>query len=310
LEEIMERLILDCDPGQDDAVAILLANGATNLKVEGIVAVAGNAVVEDTLENALKLTEEIKMDVPVYRGCSSPLIRKQVIAEKIHGKGGYAGPTFTQQRIKQCAGDGIDFTIDTIMSNPGEINLVAIGPLTDIAVIIKKEPRVIDNVKRIIIMGGSLIEGNITPTAEFNVYADPEAARIVFSSGAEIYMMGLDVTKQVQLGKDEFKRFKEEQKNSPTRAREIFIDGMEYYTSTCVDANHEYPAMHDPCCIAYLMDPSIFSFVERDIDVETKGEFTYGMTVGNWPDKNSKTHVGIKADSDKFFDMLSKSLSK
>lgn len=306
----MERFILDCDPGQDDAIAILLAYGAENLKLEGIVAVAGNARVEDTCENALKLCEDIGYDVPVYKGCDSPLIRKQVIADKIHGKGGYAGPTFNQKRVKQCAGDGIDFTIKTIMENPGEINLVAIGPLTDIAVIIKKEPRIIDNVKKLIIMGGSLMAGNVTPTAEFNVYADPEAARIVFNSGAEIYMMGLDVTHQVQLGEKEFQRFKDEQKENPTRVREIFIDGMEFYTSTCVAANHEYPAMHDPCCIAYLMDPTMFEFENRDIDVETKGELTYGQTVGNWPDENSKTHVGIKTDSVKFFNMLSESLKK
>ncbi len=306
----MERFILDCDTGQDDAIAILLANGADNLKLEGIVAVAGNARLEDTCENALKLCEDINYDVPVYKGCDSPLIRKQVVAEKIHGKGGYAGPTFNKKRVKQCAGDGIDFTIKTIMENPGEINLVAIGPLTDIAIIIKKEPRVIENVKKIIIMGGSLMEGNVTPTAEFNVYADPEAARIVFNSGAEIYMMGLDVTHQVQLGKKEFQRFKNEQRENPTRVREIFIDGMEFYTSTCVAANHEYPAMHDPCCIAYLMDPTMFEFVKRDIDVETKGELTYGKTVGNWPDENSKTHVAIKTDADKFFNMLSESLKK
>lgn len=306
----MERFILDCDPGQDDAVAILLAYGADNLKLEGIVAVAGNAKLEDTCENALKLCEDINYNVPVYRGCDSPLIRKQVTADIIHGKGGYSGPTFNKKRIKQCAGNGIDFTIKTILDNPGEINLVAVGPLTDIAVIMKKEPKVINKIKRLIIMGGSLGPGNITPTAEFNIYADPEAARIVFNSGAEIYMMGLDVTQQVQLDEKEFTRFKKEQEKAPTRTREIFIDGMKFYTSTCIEANHECPAMHDPCCIAFLMDPTIFEFENRDIDIETKGELTYGQTVGNWLDDNSKTHVGIKADSVKFFNLLSKSLEK
>jgi ribosylpyrimidine nucleosidase len=306
----MERLILDCDTGQDDAVAILMANGAENLKLEGIVAVAGNATLENTLENNLKLTEDINFDVPVYRGCNSPLIRAQIIGEKIHGKTGYDGPIFSKKRVKECMGDGIDFIINTIENNPGEINLVAVGPLTDIAVAIKKEPKIVKDVKRIIIMGGALMQGNITPSAEFNVYADPEAAKIVFNSGAEIYMMGLDVTHKVLLDEENFNRFQKEQDENPTRVREIFLDGMKFYTSTCVEENHEYPAMHDPCCIAYLIDPSIFEFQSRDIDVETKGELTYGKTVGLWPDENSKTHVGINVDSKKFFDILSKSLSK
>lgn len=306
----MERLILDCDTGQDDAVAILMANGADNLKIEGIVSVAGNATLENTLENNLKLTEEIDLDVPVYRGCNSPLIRKQIIAEGIHGKTGYDGPIFKKKRIKQCMGDGIDFIINTIMQNPGEINLVATGPLTDIAIALKKEPKIVDNVKKIILMGGALMQGNITPSAEFNIYADPEAAKIVFNSGAEIYMMGLDVTHQALLNKENFTRFEKEQENNPTRVREIFLDGMRAYTKTCVAEIHEYPAMHDPCCIAYLIDPSLFTFQSRDIDVETKGEITYGKTVGLWPNDNSKTHVGIKVDANKFFNILSKSLSK
>ncbi|MBK5200832.1 MAG: nucleoside hydrolase [Spirochaetaceae bacterium] len=305
----MERLILDCDTGQDDAVAILMANGAKNLKIEGIVAVAGNATLENTLENNLKLTEEINLDVPVYKGCSSPLIRKQIIAEGIHGKTGYDGPVFQKKRNKQCMGDGIDFIINTIMENPGEINLVATGPLTDIAMVIKKEPKIIDNVKRIVLMGGALMQGNITPSAEFNIYADPEAAKIVFNSGAEIYMMGLDVTHQVLLNKENFNRFEREQEENPTRVREIFIEGMRAYTKTCVAEIHEYPAMHDPCCIAYLIDPSLFTFQSRDIDVETKGELTYGKTVGLWPNINSKTHVGIGIDADRFFDILSDTLS-
>lgn len=305
----MERLILDCDTGQDDAIAILMINGADNLKLEGIVSVAGNATLENTLENNLKLTEEINLDVDVYKGCNAPLVRKQVIAEGIHGKTGYDGPVFTKERVKQSNGDGIDFIINTIMNNPGEINLVATGPLTDIALVIRKEPKIVENVKRIILMGGALMQGNVTPSAEFNIYADPEAAKIVFNSGAEIYMMGLDVTHQVLLDSENLKRFKKEQELKPNRVREIFLDGMREYTKRCVAEIHEYPAMHDPCCIAYLIDPSIFTFESRDIDVETKGELTYGKTVGLWPNKNSKTHVGVKVDSQRFFNILSKCLS-
>lgn len=305
----MERVIIDCDTGQDDAVAILMAAGSSKIKIEGIVSVAGNQILENTLENNLKLTEDINLDVPVFKGLNGPLVRKQVCASHIHGKTGLDGPIFSKKRVKREAGDGVDFIIDTIMNNPNEINLVAIGPLTDIAIAIKKEPRIVENVKKIVLMGGAMGEGNVTPCAEFNVYADPEAASIVFSSKAPIYMMGLDVTKQLILDEKRFDRFKEAQKYYPNRKREIFIDCMEFYIASCIACIHEYPAMHDPCCIAYLINPEIFSFEKRDIFVETKGEYTYGQTVADFINENSNTFVGVRAQQDKFWDLLFNSLN-
>ncbi|OJF77245.1 MAG: hypothetical protein BKP49_03700 [Treponema sp. CETP13] len=304
----MERLILDCDTGQDDAIAILMAHGAKNLAVEGIVAVAGNTTLENALENTLKLTEDIDFNVPVYTGSRGPLIRKQIVASAIHGESGYDGPVFTKKRIKKSCGNGIDFIINTIMQNPGEINLVATGPLTDIAIAIKKEPKIITSVKRLIIMGGSLSKGNVTPSAEFNIYADPEAAKIVFNCGIEIYMMGLDVTKQTIVSKDFMQKCIVKQKEKPSRSRQVFIDGMNFYIASCMKAIREAPSMHDPCCIAFLINPSLFSFEKHLIDVETKGELTYGETVDLGINENSNIHVGIKVDTKQFFELLFQSL--
>lgn len=304
----MERLILDCDTGQDDAIAILMAHGAKNLKTEGIVAVAGNTALENALENTLKLTEDINFEVPVYTGSNTPLLRKQINADFIHGKSGYEGPTFTKKRIKKSSGNGIDFIIHTIMQNPGEINLVATGPLTDIALVIKKEPAIIKKVKRLVLMGGSFSTGNVTPSAEFNIYADPEAAKIVFNSGIEIYMLGLDVTLQTIISEDFMQKCVEEQKSAPTRCREIFIDGMNFYTKSCLNAIREAPSMHDPCCIAFLINPSLFTFEHHSVDIETKGELTYGQTVNLGKNENSNVHVGIKVDADAFFQLLLTSL--
>ena len=300
----MERLILDCDTGQDDAIAILMAHGAKNLVVEGIVAVAGNTTLENALENTLKLTEDINFDVPVYTGCNKPLIRKQINASAIHGKNGYDGPVFTKKRIKQSSGNGINFIINTIMQNPGEINLVATGPLTDIAIAIKKEPQIIKKVKRLILMGGSLSSGNVTPTAEFNIYADPEAAQIVFSSGIETYMMGLDVTLQTIVTKAFMQKCIEKQTQSPSRSRQVFIDGMKFYSNSCMQALREAPSMQDPCCIAFLINPLLFSFEKHVIEVNTKDKLNYGQTVDLGLNNNSNIHVGVKIDSNSFFELL------
>lgn len=301
---MIERIILDCDTGHDDAVALIMAAGADNIKIEGIVAAAGNQTLENTLENNLNMVEAMGIDCSVYVGVPDPLLRDRITASEIHGKTGLDGPIFPKNRKIQCSGDGIQYIIDTVMSNPNEITLVPTGPLTDIAIAMKKEPKLAENIKKIVLMGGSLSEGNVTESAEFNIYADPEAAQIVFSSKTNIVMMGLDVTLQVLFSDELDKKFKKMQEEKPTRMREIFLQSMGFYTQSCLEYIHDYPAMHDPCCIAYLMDPTMFSFERRDIRVETKGELTYGRTVGLWPSKTSKTLVGKKVDSSKFWDLL------
>ena len=195
----MERIILDVDTGHDDAVAIDMAAGCSLIKIEGIIATAGNTVLKNSLENTLNLTDALKLDAPVYAGSNGPLLRSQVTAGSIHGQNGFEGPVFGP-RVKQVQdGNFIEFIIDTVMRNPGEISFVSVGPYTDLAIALKAEPALARNLKRIVLMGGSSTLGNVTSSAEFNIYADPEAAQIVFHSGADIYLMPLDCTLNVVL---------------------------------------------------------------------------------------------------------------
>lgn len=305
----LNRIIMDCDTGLDDAVAILMAVDQKNIIVEGLVSVAGNCSLDNSLENNLKLIEDLDYDIPVFKGLSNPLIRKRVDASHIHGDNGLSGPVFNKKRLKKSSGDGIDFIINKVMNNPNEITLVATGPLTDIAFALKKEPRLFDNVKELVLMGGALGEGNVTFSAEFNFFADAEAAAIVFESGMKIIMMGLDVTKQLILDSAVFDLFKADYKKNPNRKKEIFIDCMEFYTKSCWSCLHEYPAMHDPCCIAYLLDPSIFILEKKDIRIETKGEYTYGKSVDARLGGISNTFVGKSVQKDKFWTLLKNSLN-
>ncbi len=297
----MERIIFDCDPGHDDAVALAMAKGLSKFfKLEAIIATYGNQIREKTLMNTLNLAQALALDVPVYAGSEEPLIRERVVAANIHGENGLAGPVFPECRLK-CAGNGITYALETVINNPGEITFVSVGPFTDLAVCLKADPRFAPSLKRIIVMGGSTCGGNITSTAEFNVYADPEAAQIVFSSGVEIVQFGLDTTLQVMLNEEILKRVRE---SKETNYKSIFLASMDYYVKSCKEFIHDYPAMHDPCTIAYLVDPSIFKFKETDVVVDLKSSLHYGATVDLRESINKNVKKAIKADSKKFWDLF------
>ena len=302
----MERIIMDCDTGHDDAAALIMAAGSDKIKIEGIVAAAGNQTLEKTLNNNLNMAEAMELDCPVFKGLKNPIIRDRITAAGIHGKTGLDGPIFPKNRKIKCSGDGIRFITDTVMNNPKEITLVATGPLTDIAVAVLTEPRLAENVKKIVLMGGSLGEGNVTECAEFNIFADPEAADIVFKKDWDIVMMGLDVTLQAVFTPAVRQRF---EKLKKTRMLDIFLKSMDFYTKACLAFCHDGPALHDPCCIAYLINPEMFTFQRRNIRVETKGQLTYGRTVGLWPSTSSKTLVGKGIDTEKFWLAMENSFS-
>jgi len=192
------RLILDTDPGVDDAMAILLALRSPELQVEAITPVAGNVPLEFTLPNALKLVEIAgRTDVPVAGGARHPLVRKLVTGEHVHGNNGLAGVEFPEPKIKPVAESAPEMIRRIVKANPGEITVVAVGPLTNVALALRDDPGLAEKIKSIVIMGGSLSGGNVTPAAEFNLYVDPEAARIVFDAGVPLTMVGLDVTRKV-----------------------------------------------------------------------------------------------------------------
>ncbi len=299
------RIILDVDTGHDDAVAIALAKGLEDaITIDGLIACAGNQVREKTLENTLNLAEALGLDAPVFAGASGPLVRKQVVAGTIHGKSGFDGPVFPPRKRQEAKGNGIIWAVEHVINNPGEITYVSVGPWTDLATCIKADERFAPSLKEIVLMGGAVDHpGNTTPSAEFNVYADPEAASIVMQCGAPITMMGLDVTLQVLLTDEVLDRVRKE---PDTNYKRIFLDSMGFYIPSLIKATGNMPAMHDPCCIAYLADPEIFEFSYRPIVVETKGESTYGKTTGGVEDRNQNTKFGIKADTERFWALFFK----
>ncbi len=299
------RIILDVDTGHDDAIAIALAAGLEDeIEIDGLIACAGNQTREKTLENTLNMAEALGLECPVFAGAEGPLLRDQVTAGNVHGKNGFEGPLFPPRKRQQSKGNGILWAVDHVISHPGEITYVSVGPWTDLAVCIKADERFAPSLKEIVLMGGAVDHpGNKTPSAEFNVFADPEAASIVMRSGAPITMMGLDVTLQVCLTQEVLDRVKA---SPDTTYKDIFLRSMEFYMKAVCKVAGEMPAMHDPCCIAYLADPSIFTFSYRPIVVETKGDSTYGKTTGGLEDRGQKTRFGIKADPDKFWALFFK----
>ena len=199
------RIILDCDPGHDDAMAILLAHGTPEISLAAITTVAGNHPVALTTLNALRVCTLAGIhDVPVAAGCAAPLVRPLFTAEDIHGKGGLEGHEWGEPSVRPVPEHAVDVIVDIVMSAPGEITLVPIGPLTNIAMAVRKEPRIAERVSEVVLMGGSFTGGNVTPAAEFNVYVDPEAAAIVFGAGWPLTMIGLEVTRKAAADEEVF----------------------------------------------------------------------------------------------------------
>ncbi|MFA6688914.1 MAG: nucleoside hydrolase [Sphaerochaetaceae bacterium] len=296
----MERIIMDVDTGHDDAVALVLAAGSPQIQIEGIVAVAGNQVRERTLENTLNVCDYLDIEAPVFAGLDRPIVRRQITAGNIHGKTGLDGPVFPPRTKQVHPGNGVRFIIDTVLANPHEITLVPTGPLTDIAMAIRMEPAVADLVKEIVFMGGSTGEGNVTYSAEFNIFADPEAAQIVCTSGAPLVMMGLDVTLQVMLTDERLDTYRE----FPEKAASMFCASMDNYMASCRRHGHDYPAMHDPCCIAYLLDRDMFSFERRELQIELQGALTYGRTVVGPHLDEGGALIAKKTKPEQFWNML------
>lgn len=248
----MKNVILDVDTGLDDMVALLLAFASDELKVAGIVASHGNKPRSFTLPNTQHVVRYLGLDIPVFAGSEHPLVRPQLPGGNIHGKDGLAefpfGYTDTQD-----APDGIAFLRDTVLAHPGAYTIVSTGPLTDVARVITRCPEWIGKTE-LVHMGGSFQGGNITPYAEFNIFADPEAAGIVYSSGLKTTLFPLDVTTKITLGEKEL----EFGKRKTSKAWKLFSHGMQWYYDICTRTIRECPAMHDACTIASLIQPELF----------------------------------------------------
>ena len=308
-----ENVIIDTDPGQDDAVAILLALASPKeINLLGLTTVAGNVPLNLTVKNARIVCELAKMeDISIFRGCEKPLIRNLVTAEHVHGKTGLDGIILPEPTMPVKETHAVDFIIETIRKNPiNSITICALGPLTNIALALKNAPDIAEKIKQIILMGGAYFEvGNITPTAEFNIYVDPEAAKIVFNSGIKLTILPLDVTHKALISED---RVKVLEKIGTPVAKAVagwtnFFERFDKEKYGSIGA-----PLHDPCVVAYLLDPSIFTGRYINVEIETVSDLTRGMTVADWwqvTDREPNALFIGDLDSDRFFRLLTERLS-
>lgn len=316
-----EKVILDCDPGHDDAIAILLAAGLPSIELLGITTVAGNQTLQKVTRNAIAVCTVAGIRVPVAAGSAGPLVQEQIIAPDIHGETGLDGPTLPAPAFEVDPRHAVDFIIETVMAEePGTVNLVPVGPLTNIALAMRKEPRIVERVKSVVLMGGAYTRGNSTPAAEFNIYADPEAAAAVFGASWDVTMVGLDLTHQA-LATAELQ----------ARVRAIggdlsqfVLDIWEFFGKTYKEQyDFDYPAIHDACCIALLADPEAVITAKAFVTVELRGEWTRGMTVTNFKDvpgmrhessegwglHDPRTNVAMKLDWQRFADLTTEAIA-
>ncbi|MBC3515252.1 ribosylpyrimidine nucleosidase [Neobittarella massiliensis] len=306
-----QKIILDCDPGHDDAIAIMLAAKHPAIDLLGITVVAGNQTLDKTLPNALHICQTLELDVPVYAGMPLPLVRQQVVAANIHGESGLDGPVFEPlTRCEEKIG-AVQFIIDTLMASDGDITLVPVGPLTNIAVAMRAQPAIVPKIKQIVLMGGAYGLGNTTPAAEFNIYADPEAAHVVFSSGVPLVMMGLDLTNQTACTMAVIERMEA----IGNRAGKLFGDIMRFTHKTQHDAyGLDGGPVHDVTCVAYLIDPTIFTVQDMYAEVDITGGPSYGRTLCDYyhvyGDKAPNCKVGITLDQERFWDLVAESVEQ
>ena len=308
------KIIIDTDPGQDDAIAILLALASPeDVELLGITAVAGNVPLPLTQKNARIVCELAgHPETKVFAGCGAPLTRKLVTAEHVHGKTGLDGPPVDDPVMPLQEQHAVDFIIETLRTeNSGTVTLCPIGPLTNIATALERAPDIIPRIQEIVMMAGAYFEvGNITPTAEFNVYVDPEAAKIVFAAGVPITMMPLDVTHKALATKPRIDAFR----NMGTKVGTVVAEWTDYFERFDTEKyGSEGAPLHDPCTVAYLINPKLFSGRHINVEIETDSDLTLGMTVADWwgvTDRLANATFIKDIDAEGFYTLLATRLAR
>lgn len=299
-------IIIDCDPGHDDAIALILALASPELKVEAVTTCAGNQTPDKTLRNALRiLTLLERQDIPVAGGALQPLLRELIIADNVHGESGLDGPSLPDPDFAPQAENAVELMARILRASPHPVTIVATGPLTNAALLLAGHGALMAKIERIVIMGGAVMLGNWTPAAEFNIFVDPEAAERVFKSGIPLTMAGLDVTHQAQVMDEDIDRIR--QLNNPVA--DVVAGLLDFFMLYHRQERWGFQGapLHDPCTIAWLLAPELFTSIERWVGIETRGEYTQGMTVvdyyeltGNKP--NANVLMGINRQG--FIDLL------
>ena len=298
------KIIMDCDPGHDDAVAIMMAARHPEIEILGITVVSGNQSLPKTVNNTLQICQHLGIDKKVYAGAAKPIVKEQAYAEFIHGESGLDGPKFeplTKEAEKMTA---VQYLVKTLMKSEEKITLVPTGPLTNIALAIRVEPRILDKIEKIVLMGGAAAGGNRTPAAEFNIWVDPEAAKIVFESGVDVIMCGLDVTRQLRCYQEVIDRMNK----IGNKASTLFKEMMEFYNKTQLETFKLVGGpLHDPITIAYLIDNSVLTLQHCHVEVDISTGPSYGRTNCDLIDFMKLEHnvyVATDVDVDKFWDIV------
>lgn len=308
------KVIIDCDPGIDDALALVFAHGHQDLEILGITTVAGNVDLGKTTANALRVRDYVGMrNVPVVAGSPGPLLRPVLDARDVHGDSGLGAASLPASSSGPADGHAVDFLAAAIAAEPGEVTLIAVGPLTNIALAVRRYPRLVTQVRDFVIMGGSAGQGNVTPAAEFNIAADPEAAAIVFGAGWTVTMVGLDVTEQARATA----AVRDRMRGLGRLADDLLLPSLSGYRGVSRGTRpavglpgqaHEPdgPAVHDVCAVAEVAVPGLLTCVPARVEVETAGRWTAGMTVTDFTarpdDQNARVAVAI--DTEAFWDLV------
>ena len=304
-------VIIDCDPGHDDAIALVLALASPELDVKAVTSSAGNQTPDKTLRNVLRMLTLLKRpDIPVAGGALKPLMRELIIADNVHGESGLDGPALPEPGFAAQSCTAVELMANILRDSVEPVTIVATGPQTNVALLLNSHPELHAKIERIVIMGGAMVLGNWQPAVEFNIYVDPEAAEIVFQSGLPVVMAGLDVTHKAQIHVEDIERFRRIGNPISTIVAELLDFFLEYHK----DEKWGFVGapLHDPCTIAWLLKPEMFTTVERWVGVETQGKYTQGMTVVdfyNLTGKQPNATEMLDVDRQAFVDLLAERLA-
>lgn len=299
-------VIMDCDPGHDDAIALMLALGNEKIDVKAVTTSAGNQTPDKTLNNALRILSFLgRDDIEVAQGALKPLMRDLIIAPEVHGDSGLDGPYIPEPSFKASERTAVDVIADVLRNSEEKVTLIPTGPLTNIATFLLTYPELRDKIERISLMGGAADGGNWTPAAEFNILVDPEAADVVFKSGVPIVMCGLDVTHKAQVYDEDIEKFR----GLSNATGKLVAELLDFFAIFHKDERFGFKGapLHDPCAVAYVIDPSIIETKKCHVEIETKGEFTLGATVVDYNDiskKEKNADVAFNIDREKFIQMI------
>ncbi|AEF47596.1 Ribosylpyrimidine nucleosidase [Serratia sp. AS12] len=308
----MKKIILDCDPGHDDAIAMLLAWGNPQIELLAVTTVVGNQTLDKVTRNALAVARIANITgVPFAAGCPRPLVRQIEVAPDIHGESGLDGPALPEPTLTLEPRHAVDLIIDTLMAHPpGSVTLVPTGGLTNIAMAVRKEPRIAERVKEVVLMGGGYHVGNWSAVAEFNIKIDPEAAHIVFNEKWPLTMVGLDLTHQALATPEVCERIAAIGTGPAKFVGELLaFFGKMYQQAQGFSA----PPVHDPCAVAYVIDPEVMTVRKVPVDIELTGTLTLGMTVADFrapPPPDCHTQVAVTLDQDRFWDLVVDALER